>query len=170
MPLIRDSMTCSQPSQDLVKHNSKSKISNVVASAYAKDLHHPTPRSKLPSCLLSLPSSCCIPSFPGYSFSWVTIPQSNVAPSLFIFKVLPDHSSGRLVFARVYSGVISTGYRLFNSTQKVWETVSGIFRVKADRYIKVEKLAVGKCYSSPIVLRSIETILLYMGETWFLGK
>lgn len=99
------------------------------------------PDQQLPSCLI--PSHNKLPRIDHQFSNWIVVSQSNVAPSLFAFKTLPDRLGGRIVFVRVYSGVIMSGHRLFNSNQSTWETITGIFRVKADRYIKVNKLAVG---------------------------
>ncbi|KAF8820345.1 elongation factor G C-terminus domain-containing protein [Cardiosporidium cionae] len=63
--------------------------------------------------------------------------------SILIFKVLSDRKGGRLAFCRIMSGILKYPMTVFNSTQSTVETISGIFRVKADRFSKCSMISAG---------------------------
>jgi elongation factor G len=59
------------------------------------------------------------------------------------FKVVTDEYTGRLVFLRIYSGKLSRGSSLLNSTQGSKERVSRIFHMHANRRTEVDSAVAG---------------------------
>ncbi len=70
-------------------------------------------------------------------------PADDEAPlSALAFKVMAD-PYGRLTFIRVYSGVLSKGSYVLNSTKDTKERISRLIILKADDRIEVEQLRAG---------------------------
>jgi elongation factor G len=61
----------------------------------------------------------------------------------FCFKVMSDPYVGRLNFIRIYSGRVSAGETIYNSTQREDERVSKIVRMHANKQEAVEEAACG---------------------------
>lgn len=63
-------------------------------------------------------------------------PNKKVA---FIFKTIYDKQSGKLSFARIYNGNFSKGDKLFNPRKNLWERISHIYLLHADKKIEIEE-------------------------------
>ncbi|MFH1594430.1 MAG: elongation factor G [Candidatus Omnitrophota bacterium] len=59
------------------------------------------------------------------------------------FKIMADPFVGKLIFVRVYSGVIKTGEYVYNATKHVEERVGKIVRMHADKQEIVEEAQAG---------------------------
>jgi elongation factor G len=85
-----------------------------------------------------LPSPADIPSVkgsePGSEELSVELPARDDAPlSALVFKIVTDPYVGRLAYFRVYSGVISQGQTVINSTKGKKERIGRLIRMHADR-------------------------------------
>jgi elongation factor G len=65
------------------------------------------------------------------------------------FKVMTDKFVGRLTFVRVYSGVLTKGSYVYNSTKDKKERVSRLIVLKADERIDVDELRAGDLGAIP---------------------
>jgi len=76
------------------------------------------------------------------------------------FKVVTDEYTGRLVFLRIYSGKISRGSALLNSTRGKRERISRIFQMHANRRSEVDAAAAGEIVAvvGPKELRTGDTL------------
>jgi elongation factor G len=99
-----------------------------------------------------LPSPIDIPPIQG------TLPDGSVAErpaedsqplAALAFKVMTDKFVGRLTFVRVYSGVMSKGSYIYNSTKGKKERVSRLIVLKADERIDVDELRAGDLGAVP---------------------
>jgi elongation factor G len=59
------------------------------------------------------------------------------------FKVVNDEYMGRLVYARIYSGVAEKGSYVFNSTKGKQERIARIFHMHANSRVEIESAAAG---------------------------
>jgi len=85
-----------------------------------------------------LPSPADIPSVkgsePGGDELTIELPAKDDAPlSALVFKIVTDPYVGRLAYFRVYSGVISQGQTVVNSTKGKKERIGRLIRMHADR-------------------------------------
>jgi elongation factor G len=85
-----------------------------------------------------LPSPADIPPLkaaePGSEELTVELPAKDDAPlSALVFKIVTDPYVGRLAYFRVYSGVISQGQMVTNSTKGKKERIGRLIRMHADR-------------------------------------
>ncbi len=83
-----------------------------------------------------LPSPAEIPAVPGIDDNGevVELPPDDDAPlSALVFKIVTDPYVGRLAYFRVYSGVISQGQMVNNSTKGRRERIGRLIRMHADR-------------------------------------
>jgi elongation factor G len=83
-----------------------------------------------------LPSPAEIPPVPGIDEGGevVELPPDDGAPlSALVFKIVTDPYVGRLAYFRVYSGVISQGQMVNNSTKGRRERIGRLIRMHADR-------------------------------------
>ena len=83
-----------------------------------------------------LPSPAEIPPVPGIDDNGevVELPPDDDAPlSALVFKIVTDPYVGRLAYFRVYSGVISQGQMVNNSTKGRRERIGRLIRMHADR-------------------------------------
>jgi elongation factor G len=69
--------------------------------------------------------------------------------SALAFKVMADKFVGRLTFVRIYSGVLTKGSYVFNSTKRKKERVSRLIVLKADDRIDVDELRAGDLGAIP---------------------
>lgn len=77
-------------------------------------------------------------------------PADDKAPlSALAFKVMTDKFVGRLTFVRVYSGVLTKGSYIYNSTKDKKERVSRLIILKADERIDVDELRAGDLGAIP---------------------
>jgi elongation factor G len=89
------------------------------------------------------------------------------------FKIVADKHFGKLVFIRVYSGAISTGTVVYNSSKRIEQRIGRILRMHANRQEALEEAICGDivgivglnktstgdtlcCLDNPIELESIE--------------
>ncbi|HTP00439.1 MAG TPA: elongation factor G [Anaerolineales bacterium] len=85
-----------------------------------------------------LPSPADVPSVrgsaPGDPDTTIELPAQDDAPlSALVFKIVTDPYVGRLAYFRVYSGVVSQGQMLINSTKGKRERIGRLIRMHADR-------------------------------------
>ena len=85
-----------------------------------------------------LPSPADIPSVqgfePGKPDVTIELPARDDAPlSALVFKIVTDPYVGRLAYFRTYSGVVSQGQTLTNSTKGKRERIGRLIRMHADR-------------------------------------
>jgi len=95
-----------------------------------------------------LPSPADIASVDGLSpddeNEIITLPAKDDAPlSALIFKIVTDPYVGRLAYLRVYSGTLSKGQSLNNSTKGKRERIGRLIRMYADRREDVEEVRAG---------------------------
>ncbi|MCS6992715.1 MAG: elongation factor G [Anaerolineales bacterium] len=123
-----------------------------------------------------LPSPLDIPAVRGTSpdnpEEIIELPASDDAPlSALVFKIVTDPYVGRLAYFRVYSGVITQGTMVTNSTKRKRERIGRLIRMYADRREDIEEVRAGDiaaalgfkesftgdtlCDTKPIILESI---------------
>jgi elongation factor G len=95
-----------------------------------------------------LPSPAEIPpvkgSEPGKEELTIELPPKDDAPlSALVFKIVTDPYVGRLAYFRVYSGVISQGQMLMNSTKGKRERIGRLIRMHADRREDITEVRAG---------------------------
>ncbi len=95
-----------------------------------------------------LPSPAEIPpvkgSEPGESELTIELPPRDDVPlSALVFKIVTDPYVGRLAYFRVYSGVISQGETLTNSTKGKRERIGRLIRMHADRREDITEVRAG---------------------------
>ena len=95
-----------------------------------------------------LPSPADIPAVvgtkPGSPETEVTRPADDGAPlSALVFKIVSDPYVGRLAYFRVYSGKITQGSMVHNSTKGKRERVGRLIRMYADRREDVNEVLAG---------------------------
>ncbi len=95
-----------------------------------------------------LPSPAEIPpvkgSEPGKEELTIELPPKDDAPlSALVFKIVTDPYVGRLAYFRVYSGVISQGQMLTNSTKGKRERIGRLIRMHADRREDITEVRAG---------------------------
>lgn len=74
----------------------------------------------------------------------ITLPAEDDAPlSALIFKIVTDPYVGRLAYFRVYSGVLSKGQSLTNTSKGKRERIGRLIRMYADRREDVEEVRAG---------------------------
>jgi elongation factor G len=99
-----------------------------------------------------LPSPIDIPPIQGTlaDGSVAERPPEDTQPlAALAFKVMTDKFVGRLTFVRVYSGVLSKGSYIYNSTKGKKERVSRLIVLKADERIDVDELRAGDLGAVP---------------------
>jgi elongation factor G len=95
-----------------------------------------------------LPSPLDVPavmgSEPGSSEFNIELPAKDDAPlSALVFKIVTDPYVGRLAYFRVYSGVMSQGQMLINSTKGKRERAGRLIRMHADRREDITEVRAG---------------------------
>jgi elongation factor G len=70
-------------------------------------------------------------------------PSDDEPTAALVFKIITDPYVGRLAFFRVYSGVVSTGTMLMNTTKDKRERIGRIVRMFADRREDVDEVHAG---------------------------
>jgi len=95
-----------------------------------------------------LPSPADIGSVDGTSpddeTEIITLPAEDDAPlSALIFKIVTDPYVGRLAYFRVYSGVLSKGQTLTNTSKGKRERIGRLIRMYADRREDVDEVRAG---------------------------
>jgi elongation factor G len=95
-----------------------------------------------------LPSPADIPSVkatePGNPANAFELPAQDEAPlSALVFKIVTDPYVGRLAYIRVYSGVLSQGQTVQNSTKGRKERIGRLLRMHADRREDITEIRAG---------------------------
>ena len=93
-----------------------------------------------------LPSPADIPPVRGTDENGeiVELPPDDAAPlSALVFKIVTDPYVGRLAYFRVYSGVVSQGQTLNNSTKGKRERIGRLIRMHADRREDITEVRAG---------------------------
>ncbi|MFN2120229.1 MAG: elongation factor G [Anaerolineales bacterium] len=95
-----------------------------------------------------LPSPADIPSVegmaPGDEQQRIELPAQDEAPlSALVFKIVTDPYVGRLAYFRTYSGVISQGQTVTNSTKGRRERIGRLIRMYADRREDITEVRAG---------------------------
>jgi elongation factor G len=95
-----------------------------------------------------LPSPADIPSItaaePGNPANVFELPARDDAPlSALVFKIVTDPYVGRLAYIRVYSGVLSQGQTVQNSTKGRRERIGRLLRMHADRREDITEIRAG---------------------------
>ena len=102
----------------------------------------------LDSVIDYLPSPADIPSVkasePGKPENEFELPAQDDAPlSALVFKIVTDPYVGRLAYIRVYSGVLSQGQTIQNSTKGRKERIGRLLRMHADRREDITEIRAG---------------------------
>ncbi len=83
-------------------------------------------------------------SDPGSDEQTIELAAQDDAPlSALVFKIVTDPYVGRLAYFRVYSGVISQGQMVMNSTKGKRERVGRLIRMHADRREDIDEVRAG---------------------------
>ncbi len=94
-----------------------------------------------------LPSPADVPPVTGINLNTdeeVQRPAEDSAPlSALVFKIVTDPYVGRLAYFRVYSGVISQGSMVYNSTKQRRERIGRLIRMYADRREDISEVLAG---------------------------
>jgi len=95
-----------------------------------------------------LPSPADVPPVigtkPGEPETLVSRPAEDTAPlSALVFKIVSDPYVGRLAYFRVYSGKITQGSMVYNSTKSKRERVGRLIRMYADRREDITEVVAG---------------------------
>ena len=74
----------------------------------------------------------------------VVVPSDeNGNPCALVFKIQTDANMGLLCFVRVYSGKLSSGAQIYNTSKKKKERINRIFRMNADKVEPIESVSAG---------------------------
>lgn len=94
-----------------------------------------------------LPSPVDVPSITGTNpridREEVRHPSEDEAFSALVFKIITDPYVGKLEFARIYSGKVSSGTMVYNSVKNANERIGKILRMNADDREEVEEVGAG---------------------------
>jgi elongation factor G len=95
-----------------------------------------------------LPSPTDLPPVTGFDAKTgeaATRERKNEAPfSGLAFKVMTDPHVGRLVYVRVYSGKLSSGAQIYNSTKQKYERIGKLVLLHADQRELIEEAYAGE--------------------------
>jgi len=70
-------------------------------------------------------------------------PEKKVSLCALAFKIMADPFVGKLIFVRVYSGVLKTGAYVYNATKDKEERIGKIVRMEADKQVIVDEVGPG---------------------------
>ncbi|GAB6184001.1 elongation factor G [Thermodesulfovibrio hydrogeniphilus] len=70
-------------------------------------------------------------------------PSENEPLTALAFKIMADPYMGSLTYVRVYSGVLSSGSYVYNSTRNIKERVARIFRMHANHREEIKEICAG---------------------------
>ncbi|MDP8235016.1 MAG: elongation factor G [Candidatus Erginobacter occultus] len=70
-------------------------------------------------------------------------PQDDSPLAALAFKIVADKHMGKLIYLRVYSGVLRAGETYYNSTREIKQRVGRIFEMHANKQLAVEELRAG---------------------------
>jgi elongation factor G len=69
--------------------------------------------------------------------------NDDTQPTALVFKILTDPHVGQLAFLRLYSGVVKSGMRLYNSSRKRYERVGRLLKMHANKREEVKEIFAG---------------------------
>ncbi len=69
--------------------------------------------------------------------------DDDTQPTALVFKILTDPHVGQLTFLRLYSGVVKSGMRLYNSSRKRYERVGRLLKMHANKREEVKEIFAG---------------------------
>jgi len=69
--------------------------------------------------------------------------NDDTQPTALVFKILTDPHVGQLAFLRLYSGVVTSGMRLYNSSSKRYERVGRLLKMHANKREEVKEIFAG---------------------------
>jgi elongation factor G len=127
----------------------KAVISNKAAPVFAgSSLKNKGVQVLLDAVIDYLPSPADIPAIkasePGRPENEFELPARDDAPlSALVFKIVTDPYVGRLAYVRVYSGVLSQGQTVQNSTKGKKERIGRLIRMHADHREDVTEVRAG---------------------------
>ncbi|MDP6508921.1 MAG: elongation factor G [Chloroflexota bacterium] len=84
-------------------------------------------------------------------------PDSSEPLAALAFKIVSDPFSGRLTYLRIYSGTLSPGDQVYNSTQKGRERVGRLLRMHADKREQIKESVGAGDIIAAIGLRNTST-------------
>ncbi|MEN2985769.1 MAG: elongation factor G [Thermodesulfovibrionaceae bacterium] len=94
-----------------------------------------------------LPSPLDIPPVKGINpvdgSEVIRKPSSDEPLTALAFKIMADPYMGSLTYVRVYSGVLSSGSYVYNSTRNIKERVARIFRMHANYREEIKEISAG---------------------------
>ncbi|MCQ2111101.1 MAG: elongation factor G [Bacteroidaceae bacterium] len=93
---------------------------------------------------------------PGSEEETRRAPSSDEKTSALAFKIAVDPYVGRLIFFRVYSGVVTSGSYIFNSRSGKKERVSRLFQMYSKKQIQVDEVRAGDI-GAVVALKDIRT-------------
>ena len=134
------------------------KIFPVLAGAA---LRHRGTHQLLDAVLDYLPSPMDLPPAVGFEplhpYKQVERHPNNDEPlSALAFKVISDEHAGRLIFLRVYSGVLKRGMSVYNPSTRSRERIGRLLRMRADVREPVDEAGAGEIVAA-IGLKSTKT-------------
>ena len=109
-----------------------------------------------------LPSPLEIPAVTGFDprkgpDALVERPASDDAPfSALAFKIMTDPFVGQLTFIRVYSGVMTSGSSVYNSTKQKHERIGRLLKMHANKREEIKEVYAGDI-AAAVGLRSVST-------------
>jgi elongation factor G len=95
-----------------------------------------------------LPTPLDVPAIDGFkpgdeSVQLVRHPNTDDPMSALAFKIAADPHLGRLIFIRVYSGVLTSGSQVLNATKGKKERIGKIYQMHANKREEVESMGAG---------------------------
>ena len=123
-------------------------IANIATPVYCgTSLKNKGVQPLLDAVIDYLPSPVDIPpvrgSIPGKEKEVERHPQDDAPMSALVFKIVTDPYVGRLAYLRVYSGKITPGTMVYNSTKGKKERIGRLLRMYADRREDVDEILAG---------------------------
>ncbi len=126
----------------------KAVIANVATPVYCgSSLRNKGVQPLLDAIIEYLPSPTEVPPvrgfIPGKDKEIERSPEDDAPLSALVFKIVTDPYVGRLAYVRVYSGKITQGTMVFNSTKGKKERIGRLLRMYADRREDVNEVLAG---------------------------
>jgi elongation factor G len=126
----------------------KAVIANVATPVYCgSSLRNKGVQPLLDAIIEYLPSPTEVPPvrgfIPGKDKEVERPPEDDAPLSALVFKIVTDPYVGRLAYVRVYSGKITQGTMVFNSTKGKKERIGRLLRMYADRREDVNEVLAG---------------------------
>jgi len=115
-----------------------------------------------------LPSPLDVPSITGIDPDKAADPEDNTANqieraasddapfSALAFKIMTDPFVGQLAFFRVYSGVLTAGSSVFNSTKQRSERIGRLLKMHANKREEIKEVYAGDI-AAAVGLKSVST-------------